>query len=53
RREATAFTPADAIDAEYGRLLREAVAGGVEAMAYGTLAEPDQVRIGASLVVQL
>ena len=53
RREAKAFTPADAIDAEYGRLLREAVAGGVEAMAYGTLAEPDQVQIGASLVVQL
>ena len=27
--------PADAIDAEYGRLLRQAVSEGVEVLAYG------------------
>ncbi len=53
RGEATAFTPADAIDPEYGRLLREAVAGGVEALAYRTGVTPDETRIGARLPVRL
>ena len=36
RGEAFSFKPADAIDPEYGRLLRKAVMGGVEALAYKT-----------------
>lgn len=36
RGEAESFKPADAIDAEYGRLLRTAVNSGVEAFAYRT-----------------
>lgn len=53
RGEATAFTPADAIDPEYGRLLRIAVAGGVEALAYRTLVTPEEVRINRELPVIL
>jgi len=49
RGEATAFTPADAIDPEYGRLLRAAVAGGVEVLAYRTLVTPAEVRINREL----
>lgn len=37
RGEAQAFTPADHIDAEYGRQLRAAVRCGVEVMAYRTI----------------
>lgn len=53
RGAATAFTPADAIDPEYGRLLREAVAGGVEALAYRTLVTSAEVRIDRALPVML
>lgn len=53
RGEATAFTPADAIDPEYGRLLREAVKGGVEALAYRTLVTPMEVKIDRALPVVL
>lgn len=53
RGEAQSFTPADAIDAEYGRLLREAVVGGVEALAWRTLVTPEQVRIDRALPVML
>lgn len=53
RGEATAFTPADAIDPEYGRLLRIAVAGGVEALACQTLVTPEEVRIDRQLPVIL
>lgn len=37
RSEAQAFAPADHIDPEYGRLLRLAQVGGVDAMAYKTI----------------
>lgn len=53
RGEADSFAPADTIDPEYGRLLREAVAGGVEALAYRTLVTPDAVTIAQSLPVTL
>ena len=53
RGEAERFTPADAIDPEYGRLLRQAVAGGVEALAYRTLVTPEEVRIERELPVVL
>ena len=53
RGEATEFTPADDIDPVYGRLLREVVAGGVEAMAYKTIVTPDENRVGERIPVVL
>lgn len=53
RGEAAGFTPADAIDPEYGRLLRAAVAGGVEALVYRTRVTPDAVTIDRQLPVRL
>jgi len=53
RAEALEFSPADDIDPEYGRLLREVVAGGVEAMAYKTIVTPEENRVGAQIPVVL
>jgi len=53
RGEAERFAPADAIDPEYGRLLREAVAAGVEPLACQTEVDPHQVRIVRTLPVAL
>lgn len=53
RGEAKAFTPADQIDPEYGRLLREVVAGGVEALAYKTETTPQENRIAWRIPVLL
>lgn len=53
RNEATEFSPADDIDPEYGRLLREVVAGGVEAMAYKTIVTPEENRVGERIPVVL
>lgn len=53
RGEATAFTPADRIDPEYGRLLREVVAAGVEVLAYRSLVTPEENRLGERLDVKL
>ncbi len=53
RSEATEFSPADDIDPEYGRLLREVVAGGVEAMAYKTVVTPEENRVGEQIPVML
>jgi len=53
RGEAQCFTPADAIDPEYGRLLREAVAAGVEPLACQTRVTCDEVVIERTLPVRL
>jgi sugar fermentation stimulation protein A len=53
RGEAEAFTPADAIDPEYGRLLREVAAEGVEVLAYRSVVSPGENRVGERLVVLL
>lgn len=53
RSEATEFTPADDIDPEYGRLLREVVAAGVEALAYKTIVTPEENRVGEQIPVIL
>jgi len=37
--------PADGIDAEYGRMLREAIAAGVEVLAYRAKVTPTEVRL--------
>ena len=53
RGEAQAFTPADAIDPEYGRLLREVAAAGVEVLAYRSVVSPEENRVGERLPVLL
>jgi sugar fermentation stimulation protein A len=53
RADACAFAPADAIDPEYGVLLRTAVKNGVEAMAYQAHVEPDEIYLQRSLPVLL
>lgn len=45
--------PADSIDPAYGRLLREAVTNGVEALAYRAQVEPEQIRLTERLAVKL
>lgn len=44
--------PADHIDPEYGRLLRQAKASGVEVLAYGAEISPDHIEIKHELPVQ-
>ena len=53
RMDAQAFEPADAIDPAYGRGLRQAVAAGVELMAYDTCIDMDMIRLGRSLPCRL
>lgn len=53
RGEAQSFTPADQIDSEYGRLLREAVNCGVEAIAVQTAVTPESVRLAREFPVVL
>ena len=53
RGEAQAFAPADHIDREYGRLLRQAVDHGVEVMAYRTLVTPTENSVAEPLSIQL
>jgi len=53
RGEADSFAPADGIDAEYGQLLREAAAGGVEALAYKTAVSPVENRVVSKIPVNL
>jgi len=43
RSDAQMFSPADAIDPDYGRLLRKAVAGGVEIMVYDTVMDLERI----------
>jgi len=44
-------SPADSIDPEYGRLLREAVKSGVEALAYRAEVTPEAIRLTGRLPV--
>ncbi len=53
RGEATAFSPADAIDPEYGRLLRQAAAEGVEVLAYRSRVSVMDNRVAERLPVLL
>jgi len=43
--------PADGIDFEYGRTLREAIAAGVEVLAYRAKVTPDEVRLEEKIPV--
>lgn len=51
RGDGYAVSPADAIDPEYGRLLRQAIAHGVEAIAYRAEVTPEEVRLTERLPV--
>jgi sugar fermentation stimulation protein A len=51
REDGHGVAPADAIDPEYGRLLRLAVANGVEALAYRALVTPEEIRLTHPLPV--
>lgn len=53
RGDAEAFTPADEIDAEYGRLIRAAVDSGVEALAYRTIVSPEDCCLEKQLAIRL
>ncbi len=53
RAAAQAFSPADDIDPEYGRLLREAADAGVEIMAWRTRITPEEVCVDYPLPVLL
>jgi sugar fermentation stimulation protein A len=53
RGEATAFTSADQIDPEYGRLLRQVAAAGVEVLAYRSVVSAEENRVGERLPVLL
>jgi len=53
RGDAEAMAPADRIDPEYGRLLREVVAQGVEALAYRAIVSPTEIRLVKRLPVLL
>ncbi len=50
---ATEFSPADEIDPEYGRLLREVAAAGVEILVYKTVTTTTENRVGEPLRVVL
>lgn len=51
RGDGDAVAPADAIDPEYGRLLRLALENGVEALAYRALVTPAEIRLTERLPV--
>jgi sugar fermentation stimulation protein A len=43
--------PADGIDVEYGRMLREAIAAGVEVLAYRARVSRDEIRLVQRITV--
>lgn len=51
RADCAEFRPADDIDSEYGRVLREAITAGVEALAYQAEVGPEEIRLVKRLPV--
>ncbi len=51
RRDVDVFHPADEIDPDYGRLLREVIAAGVEAIAYKADVSPEGIAVTAPIPV--
>jgi sugar fermentation stimulation protein A len=51
RADGHAVSPADDIDPVYGRLLRQAMASGVEVLAYRAAVTPEQIRLAERLPV--
>jgi len=53
REDAESFAPADMIDPEYGRLLREVMSDGVEALAYRAMVSPAEIKLTNRLQIIL
>jgi len=53
RTDVTLVEPADSIDPEYGRLLRQAQEAGVEILAYGTSITPYEINVTDAIPVRL
>ena len=53
RTDVTLVEPADSVDPEYGRLLRQAQEAGVEILAYGTSITPYEINVTDSIPVKL
>lgn len=53
RPDARKFMPNDATDPDFGKALRDAVASGVEAIAYTTLVDKEEVHLGKRIPVEL
>lgn len=53
RTDVTLVEPADSVDPEYGRLLRQAHKEGVEILAYGTSITPDEIIVTDAIPVNL
>lgn len=53
RGDGNSVSPADGIDPEYGRLLRLALANGVEALAYRALVTPGEIKLTEKLPIIL
>ena len=53
REDATSFTPNDEMDPEFGKTLREVVAQGVEAYAYGCRVSLREIRIDREIAICL
>jgi sugar fermentation stimulation protein A len=53
RSDISTFRPADEIDPEYGRTLRDAVAAGVEVLAYRTEISPQRVELQHPVAIRL
>lgn len=53
RTDVTLVKPEDTIDRDYGQLLRQAVAQGVEVIAYATDISPQQIRLSHAIPVVL
>lgn len=51
REDAVSVSPADSIDPEYGQTLRDALAAGVEALAYQAYVSPAEIRLVRPLPV--
>lgn len=49
RTDVSLVTSADSVDAEYGRLLREAVREGVEVLAYGTKIDSNGIKVDRAI----
>ncbi len=53
RSDGTYFSPADHIDPEYGKMLREAKKRGVELLVYGTQISPPDIEISGAIQLRL
>jgi sugar fermentation stimulation protein A len=53
REHALSVEPADEIDPQYGSLLRQAVASGVEVLAYACAITPEGVRLARRVSLRL